>query len=80
MMKSGLYPRYYLCGVDGKKILEMGATAGENEKKGFQNLKRGDVIRVEDPRESGEFLRIESHSSFSLVTTAGKSLLGKDQK
>lgn len=80
MMKGGMYPRYYLCGVDGKKILELGATAGEKEKQNFENLQRGDVIRIENPRESGEFLRVESHSTFSLVTTAGKCLLGKDSK
>lgn len=66
--------RFYLCGVDGKKNLGTRLTTIPKEARGFDYLKRGELIAVENCQEHQNALDITENSKLKIVAACGKPI------
>lgn len=69
--------RYYLCGVDGKKSLGSRFETQPKEARAFDYLRRGELIRIEDPLESPNTLDIIEGTKVDVKAACGKPLIEK---
>lgn len=66
--------RFYLCGTQGKKILESRLKEHPPQSKAFEYLKRGELIAIEDADEKLNILDINESSKLKVIAACGKPL------
>lgn len=66
--------RFYLCGIDGKKILESRFQNHPKESKAFDYLKRGELILIENAKEKQNTFDIEKETKLKVVAACGKPI------
>lgn len=64
--------RFYLCGTDGKKILESRLKMFTPETKAFDYLKRGELISIVDADEKLNIFDINENSKLKVIAACGK--------
>lgn len=70
--------RYYLCGTDGKKILESHLNPSPKESRAFDFLRRGELISIENALEKQNALDIIKGTTISIEAACGKPVVDKE--
>ncbi|HRD54950.1 MAG TPA: small ribosomal subunit Rsm22 family protein [Parachlamydiaceae bacterium] len=66
--------RFYLCGTDGKKILESGLKNHPLESKAFDYLRRGELISVQNANQHLNTFSVNENTKLKIVAACGKPI------
>lgn len=66
--------RFYLCGTDGKKILESRLKDHPPESRAFEYLRRGEAIEIEGAEEKLNTFDLNENSKLKIIAPCGKPL------
>ncbi len=68
-------PRYFLCGVDGRKMLGSQLKEHPKQSRAYEYLKRGDAIAIQNPVEVGDDLQVAEDTTLVLKAPCDKPLI-----
>jgi|GEM_PF-854981 len=66
--------RFYICGTDGKKILESRLKELPEEARAFEYLRRGEAISIEGAEEKLNTFDVEENTKLKVIAACGKPL------
>lgn len=66
--------RFYLCGTDGKKILESALKNHSQNSKAFDYLRRGELISIEDANAHLNTFSVNENTTLKIVAACGKPI------
>jgi SAM-dependent methyltransferase len=67
--------RFYICGTDGKKILESRLKTHPDHSKCFDYLRRGEAISIEDTEEKLNTFDVNENSKLRIIAACGKPIV-----